>query len=820
MRRGFERRTALTMMAMLAGTALTKGVLAQDGSATRVEDMPALAQSPQPVAFDIPAQPLASALTAFGRQSGYQISVDQATLANLSSSPVSGAMAPEEALRRLLSGTGLAWRPGGGRSVFITKAAGGQGALQLDPVQVQGFAVPSQAMIDNIPPPYAGGQVATGGQLGLLGNRGVMDTPFNQTSYTAKKAQDQQATTLRDVLLDDPSVRGSSPSSILQDTVRIRGFSSAAAGAISYGGLFGILPRTSTMAELAERVEVLKGPSALLNGMANQGNIGGTVNVVPKRAPDEGITQITADYISAAQFGGHVDIARRFGDEKEVGVRFNGVYKGGQSEINMLNDQKALGVLGVDYRGDRFRFSADLGYQQFYIAGYPSFVGLAANVPLPSAPNARTNLGQAWSDLDRRDYFGVVRAELDVTERVTAYVSLGAHLYRSTGLYYAGVTVNNVNGNATSTVPFNLDQYTTYRTAEAGLRASLETGPIGHELAFTGNSYGMEDGTSTPAGAAIATNLYNPVSVARPNLPFVAASKTSTQNFSSIGIADTLSAADKRVQLTVGARLQQVQAANFNAISGAQTSNYNQSALSPAVALVFKPWHNVSIYGNYIQGLQQGTIVGAGFANAGEIFPPFKSTQYEVGLKVDWGKLTTTASIFQINQPSILTNVATNTQFLGGEQVNQGLELNIFGEVTEGFRVLGGAMFLNAVLTKTAGGLTNGWIAPFSPGAQFNIGGEWDLPFAKGLTLNGRVTYTGAQFIDTLSPRRSLPEWVRLDVGARYAFENPGAKGKLLVARFNVENLLDSNFWEGGFGSTTLFLGAPRTFRFALTADF
>ena len=136
-------------------------------------------------------------------------------------------------------------------------------------------------------------------------------------------------------------------------------------------------------------------------------------------------------------------------------------------------------------------------------------------------------------------------------------------------------------------------------------------------------------------------------------------------------------------------------------------------------------------------------------------------------MKVDWGKLTTTASLFQISQPSVITNVASNTQVLAGQQVNQGLELNFFGEAAPGFRVLGGAMFLNAVLTQTQGGLTNGWIAPFSPGAQFNLGAEWDLPFAPGLTVNGRVTYTGSQFIDTTFPRRSLPEWARVDAGLR-----------------------------------------------------
>jgi iron complex outermembrane receptor protein len=255
-------------------------------------------------------------------------------------------------------------------------------------------------------------------------------------------------------------------------------------------------------------------------------------------------------------------------------------------------------------------------------------------------------------------------------------------------------------------------------------------------------------------------------------------------------------------------------------VSGAATDGYDQSAFSPSVAVVVKPLENVTVYGNWIQGLQPGTVVPQPFANAGDIFPPYKSTQFEAGVKVDWGKLSTTASVFQISQPSILTDVVSNTQFLGGEQVNQGLELNFFGELMPGARVLGGAMFLNAVLAKTQGGLTDGWTAPFSPGVQLNLGGEWDLPFVPGLTLTGRAIYTGSQYIDTLSPRRSLPEWTRFDVGARYAFENPGAKGKQLAARFNVDNVFDSNYWAGGVANWGLFLGAPRTFRLSLTADF
>jgi iron complex outermembrane recepter protein len=352
------------------------------------------------------------------------------------------------------------------------------------------------------------------------------------------------------------------------------------------------------------------------------------------------------------------------------------------------------------------------------------------------------------------------------------------------------------------------------------VRALVDTGPIGHELAVVGTTYDRTIGNGFVVLPAVATNIYNTNVIARPNFGNPSARKVSTATFSNLGFADTLSAADKRIQLTVGARLQRVTSANYNRTTGIQTSYYDQSALSPAVALVFKPWHNVSVYGNWIQGLQEGTIVGSQFANAGEIFPPFKSTQYEAGVKVDLGKFTATASVFQISQPSVLTNVAANTQFLGGEQRNQGLELNVFGEPLEGVRLLGGMMFLNGVLTQTEGGLTDGWIAPFAPSFNLNLAGEWDLPFVPGLTLNGRVIYTGSQYIDTTWPRRVLADWTRFDIGARYAFENPGAKGQLLVARFNIENVLDANYWEGGGGTTTLSLGAPRTFRLSLTSNF
>lgn len=810
---------ALGMMAM-ALPASADELDRDPGTPSLAQGQPAPAAAPR--AFDIPAQPLATALNAFGRQAGLQVSVDAAIARGVQAPAVSGTMTPEQALQRLLAGTGIQAQFNRDGGVLLTRPPGdSSGALQLDPVRVQGAPVPAQAIIDNIPPPYAGGQVATGGQLGVLGNRGVMDTPFNQTSYTAKKAQDQQAQTVRDVLLDDPSARAylhdGGPGS---DTVYVRGFP-VSPTTMTFNGTSGILPYESVMPEMAERIEVLKGPSAMLNGMTLASNIGGTINLVPKRAPDEELTQITATYASRGQFGGAVDIGRRFGDDKQFGARFNGVFRAGDTAVQWNTNQRALAFLGLDFRGERVRISADGGYQYQYIGGVIPYLGLSAAANLPWAPTASGLYGQQpWNYYERKDLFGVIRAEFDITERITAYGVFGARDFRRAALYGGStLTINSANGNAT-TSPNVQGGYESTIVGEAGVRGFVDTGPIGHELVLSGSTVNGESGSAIASGTSLATNIFNPVIMPRPNLVLPAVNKTSSYSLNSLAFADTLSAADKRIQLTAGGRLQQVKSTNYDA-SGLVTTSYDQSAFSPSVALIFKPRQNVSVYGNYIQGLQPGIVVGAPFTNAGEVFPPYKSTQFEAGVKVDWGKFTTTASLFQISRPSTIANVATNTLLLAGEQQNQGLEINLFGEPIEGTRLLGGIMLLNAVLTKTAGGTTDGWVAPFSPPVQLNLAGEWDLPFARGFTVAGRVIYTGQQYIDTTWPRRTLANWTRFDAGLRYTIDNlPGPFAKPVVIRFNVENLFDTSYWASGLAATTMSLGAPRTFRLSTSFDF
>jgi iron complex outermembrane receptor protein len=236
------------------------------------------------------------------------------------------------------------------------------------------------------------------------------------------------------------------------------------------------------------------------------------------------------------------------------------------------------------------------------------------------------------------------------------------------------------------------------------------------------------------------------------------------------------------------------------------------------VGLVVKPWQRVSLYGNYIEGLQQGFTAPLGSANAGQVFTPFKSKGYEAGVKVDFGRIATTLAGFQLTQPSAFINPATNVFGVDGEQRHRGVEFMVFGEVMEGLRLLGGTSYIDAELTKTEGGINQGNKAPVLP-FQFTLYGEWDPPVLKGFTITSRVIHASSQYVNQ-SDTQEVPNWTQWDLGARYRFEY--MNGKPITIRANIENLLDTNAWYGpsAAGPNQILLRDPRTFLLSATFDF
>ncbi|MGY2810531.1 TonB-dependent receptor [Bradyrhizobium sp. USDA 4506] len=666
-----------------------------------------------------------------------------------------------------------------------------------------------------LPVPYIGGQVARGGQLGLLGNKDYMEAPYSLTSYTAKTIRDQQATSVAEVLTNsDPSVRAAIGSSNRYDALTIRGFR-VENSEIALNGLYGLVPAYRVNPAPIERIELLKGPGAFLNGMAPQGSIGGTVNVVTKRAAED-ITRLTAGYISDGRFGTELDLARRYGEQKEWGVRFNGGIDGGNTTIDRQSARNGVGSLGVDYRGERFRWSADIISQDDWMKaaqrGYTPVPGIA----MPSAPDPRINLAQPFDYARSQSLTGLTRAEYDLSNSVTLFGAIGGNQFRYDKQEDPGATLLNTAGDALGTSRFQTGK-SEGASGEAGIRARFDTGPVGHEVVVSGSAQNRTDWLGQTNYATYLTNIYRPTLLTTAGTPVstFAEGKSGFLGLRSVGVADTITTMGGLLQVIVGARQQQVIANSFNPVSGLETTHYDDSATSPSIALVVRPIKQLSLYANYIEGLTPGPTPPSGAVNTNAVFAPFKTRQVEVGTKLDLGGFGASLAAFQISQPSGVIDPVTKIYSLDGEQRNRGIELNTFGEVTPGVRVLGGVTWLDARLTQTQGHLYDGNHAIGAPDLQGNLGVEWDTPFVPGLTATARAIYTSRAYVNADNVQ-SVPAWATFDIGARYATT---LAGRPTTFRASLTNLFDKHYWIGN-PTGYVISGMPRTLWLSMTVDF
>ena len=686
----------------------------------------------------------------------------------------------------------------------------------------------ADASAEGLTKPFAGGQVARGGRVGILGNQDLMSTPFSSTSYTNELIQDQQARSVADVLLNDPSVRQARGFGNFQELYVVRGFP-VYSDDVSYNGLYGMLPRQYIASEFFERVEVFRGANTFLNGAAPGGSgIGGAINLLPKRAPNEALTRVGFGVQSGGQAFVNADIARRFGPDQSTGIRVNAVRRDGGTGIdNEKQELSALGV-GLDWRNRNVRVSADVGYQDYALReGRPSLTP-SATLPIPGAPSADSNFAQPWTYSKERDKFATVRAEVDISEHITAWAAGGIRRGDEDNVL-SNPTLTSAAG-ATRNTRFSNTREDMINTGELGVRGRFTTGSVGHTVVASLARYSNDRNNAyTISSGAVLNNIYAPFASAIPVANGFVGNALSDPKLtdkidtSSFAVVDTMSFADDLVLLTLGARRQTIEQTSFAYTTGIQTSTYDKSRTTPVAGVVFKATANTSVYANYIEGLVKGNVAGTTVnsrpvTNAGEIFAPYQARQKEVGVKYDGGTVGAGVAFFTTDQPTYYYQ--GQTYGLYGEQRNRGLEFSVFGQPAKGLRLLGGLTLLDAKQRQTQGNATNGLDAIGVPDKQLNLGAEWDVPGIANLSLNARVLYTSKQYANAANTQQ-VPGWTRMDVGARYLVDI--GNNRLLTLRARVDNIANKAYWAsvgGTQGSNYLVLGAPRTLSVSGSIDF
>lgn len=315
------------------------------------------------VRIDLPAQPLDNALLQLGEQASLQILFLPETVRGLKAPALSGELTPDQALARLLAGTGIQFRRDGSR-VSLSRAAASDNATQLAPVVVQGLG---DARTDG-----SGAYTATGPSSLSSGlDLSLRETPQSVSVITEQRMKDQNLTQLTDVAAQTPGLVVTQSGNVGSDSSPIysRGFS---IDTYMVDGVKMVSPYSSIFQSqdmsLYDRVEVVRGASGMMNGV---GTPGGAINMVRKKPFRDFRASATLEAGSWRYKRGLADLSTPLNASGSVRGRMVVALQDSDSYIDRFNDKRKVfyGVVEADL-GVRTLLRGGISHQRHDLSGH------------------------------------------------------------------------------------------------------------------------------------------------------------------------------------------------------------------------------------------------------------------------------------------------------------------------------------------------------------------------------------------------------------------------------------------------------------------
>ncbi|WP_312209023.1 TonB-dependent receptor [Acinetobacter variabilis] len=654
--------------------------------------------------------------------------------------------------------------------------------------------------------------------LNILGEKDVLDTPFTIRNYSDQAIQDAHAHTIVDVLKIDPSIRTTTNSGHLNENFNIRGFN-VNWDDLNLNGAYGMAPSGRVSTDILSSVTVLKGPNALVAGMAPGGSVGGVIVANTKRA-DKELTRVTANFEEEGFYKSGFDVARRFGQDQEFGARLSANYGQGEHVVDGLEDETVSAVLGLDWTTDKAKINFDAyTTKDDRNGGSPAMVSFATLGKVLDAPDGRSNyLPNLWGK-QSANYIGL-SGEYKLLDNLKVIAGVGTAEQKYQGhLFGTRLVVTDEAGNANSQY-YHVKMNQRNTAANLGLEGAFNTGSIKHVVGLRADYLHRDTDMHSKAGETkFLTNLYNPSNLgSMPAVPAI--SQTADNDYISYSITDQISILDEKLQFILGARYQDIDVKNPTNLK----NNYSEDKVSPSIGVVVKPWgEDVSLYASYVEGLSQGSTVNEPKdVNNGTTFAPFQTKQYELGAKYQHGSWLHTIAVYQIEKPSTIVetfaaplNGYTQITTDCGETKSKGIEYGFSGNVTDDVIVWGNLAYIDVEYTKNTNAQIIGNTVEGQPEFTAGLGIEYKLP-VEGLSVNARGNYVDSQYLNNTNSLE-LPAYTLLDIGTKYTTNLGGVD---TTFRANVDNVTDEKYWAGVFNSGFATLGTGRTYKLGVTFDF
>lgn len=564
-----------------------------------------------------------------------------------------------------------------------------------------------------------------------------------------------------------------------------------------------------------ERVEVLKGPYALIFG---RGGGGGIINRVQKTpVADESFGAARASITSFGGWDLSADLNAPLGDK--AAVRINATYEKMESARRFVDGERYAWnpYLAVDLSED---WKLGLSYEY-------------ANddrVPDRGVPSIATSAGQPNTPVRGYDrlFFGVPGVNRTTLEAHIAKLRLDGQLadnlkFTSTLLYgdydklYVNVYANSA-VSASNTVTLDAYSDPTKREnliGQANLIWDVETGALDHKLLF-GVEYGdqktrnMRFNRTFSPGTTF--NLNNPV---YPTVTFTTPSRNTVSDveFFSAYVQDQIGIGE-HFDIVIGLRYDHFQIDGIDFIPAVDRPfDRSDDKISPRFGLIWKPQENISIYSSFSRSfLPRSGDQFISLTTTQENLAPEKFTNYELGAKWDIRPdLNVTAALFQLDRANATTPDPANplTSINVGETRTKGLELAVTGRVLPDWQMSAGYTWQDGTLR----GNENVRLGQL-PKHQFSLWNRYDVSDALGLGLG--VIHQSSQFaaIRTSATTTKLPSFTRVDAAL---FLDVSEKVQLQA---NVENLFDTDYFADAHNNNNITPGAPINGRVTVRVKF
>ena len=787
----------------IGGTLFNSPAIAQTTQA-----QPSAAQRAE---YNIPAGNLDQVLNGFAAATGVHLAIDASLTSNLSSPGLQGRYTVEAGLAEILSGTGLLARRQADGSYTLQKL-GTEGVITLDPVLVSAEAKES---IGTAGQAY----IVSDASVGVLGNKTLKDTPYSIEAYSRGLIENLQARSLADLSKGDAAVSLMTGNLVTENnSLAIRGLSIDSGTGEKLDGTNIRLRASDLHLEHVERVEILKGASSFLYGF---GSPGGIVNYILKRPTDEKMLSLSTQVTDDGLFLVHGDAGGRIGNDDRFGYRVNLIHESGDTYINDGESDRRSGSIAMDWRiAPGLTWQVDgLDAKHTREGGYWALI-----------PNATGDVD--WTIAEPLD---PIDGDKRLAPKFSSYTSIHktvgtnlswwfneawnvslAYRYSDNGREYAlPILFADTSGRYSARLLSYSNRFKS-EDSQLQLQGAFATGPVRHQIT-AGLTYNrtrdfFSDGDSFQRGNIGSGNLSSPQEFSNPF--FHVSYEDADTEFNRVTrrevfFSDTLKIGDD-LDVILGIRRGNL----VNHDLGGGDDDYDESANTPTVAVVYRPVPWLSTYASYIEALEEGEVAPASAVNAFEVFEPLTSEQHEIGMKAEGDNWSASAALFRL-QRGLSYTTAANVFTQNGEVRYEGLEVNGKFRFSPQWLLNASAIWLDATNRETGDSELDGKDVQGVARQQASLYAEYSLPNLP-LTITAGTRYVGERPLDYLN-RWDVGSVTLFDLGARFETE---VGGKALTLRLNIDNLTDEAYWVTTAETGYLNQGEPRIIKLGAKIDF